>query len=179
MAETLGSAPYYGLLRRFVDDLTEPILASGGEIYQYAGDQVIISWRSERGLLDGSCVGCFFGIQDAIAGNAASYERDFGEVPRFRGGLHGGQVTAGELGDLKQEIVFVGDVLNTGSRLEDFARHEQLDFVVSEAIVATIDLPPGCRADFLEELQPRGKERAVRVYHVYREAGAQGPAAVG
>jgi class 3 adenylate cyclase len=40
LAERLGSARYFELLRRFVDDLTDPIVASRGEIYQYAGDEV-------------------------------------------------------------------------------------------------------------------------------------------
>jgi class 3 adenylate cyclase len=35
--------------------------------------------------------------------------------------LHGGTVTAGELGDLRQQIVFVGDILNTAARLEEYA----------------------------------------------------------
>src|SRR6185436_7977987 len=91
LAERLGSARYFELLRRFVDDLTDPIVASRGEIYQYAGD----------GVRDANCVRCFFWARDALAREAARYTRDFGTVPRFRAGLHGGTVTAGELGDLR------------------------------------------------------------------------------
>jgi hypothetical protein len=31
---------------------------------------------------------------------------------------YGGTVTAGEIGDLRKQIVFVGDILNTAARLE-------------------------------------------------------------
>ena len=48
MAERLGSARYFELLRRFVDDLTEPVLETGGEIYQYAGDEVVVTWPTAR-----------------------------------------------------------------------------------------------------------------------------------
>jgi adenylate cyclase len=43
-------------------------------------------------------------------------------VPRFRVGLRGGIVTAGELGDLRRQIVFVADILNTAARLEEYAK---------------------------------------------------------
>jgi adenylate cyclase len=49
LAEELGSARYFELLRRFVDDLTEPVLEAEGEIYQYAGDEVVITWPIEAG----------------------------------------------------------------------------------------------------------------------------------
>jgi adenylate cyclase len=78
LAERLGSARYFELLRRFVDDLSEPVLETGGEIYQYAGDEVVITWASAAGLRAANCVRCFFGIREAVARRAARYEQDFG-----------------------------------------------------------------------------------------------------
>src|SRR5439155_16084251 len=92
---------------------SRPILDADGEIYQYAGDEVVVTWPLAAGVRSANCVRCFFAIRDAIARGAARYRRDFGVVPGFRGGLHAGAVTAGELGDLRQQIVFVGDILNT------------------------------------------------------------------
>jgi len=168
LAEQLGSARYYDLLRRFVDDLTEPILATGGEIYQYAGDEVVVTWRFDRGCRGASCVRCFFLIQDAIEQGAANYRSDFGVVPRFRAGLHGGTVTAGELGDLKQEIVFVGDILNTAARLEELAKQREVDLVASGAIIDAVELPEEIRAEFLQEFQPRGKQETLGVHSLVR-----------
>ena len=71
----------------------------------------------------------------------ARYEREFGAIPRFRAGLHGGMVIAGELGDLKREIVFVGGILNTAARLEEYARSRELAFVASAAVVDPLELP--------------------------------------
>ncbi len=117
LAERLGSARYFELLRSFVDALTEPVLDAEGEIYQYAGDEVIITWPMETGVRAANCVRCFFAIRGAVEHDAVRYERDFGAVPHFRGGLDGGTVTAGKLGDLRQQIVFVGDILNFAARL--------------------------------------------------------------
>ena len=139
LAERLGSARYFELLRRFVDDLSDPVLESDGEIYQYAGDEVVITWRLAAGVRAASCITCFFAIRAAVARHAARYEGEFGVVPQFRGGLHGGTVTGGELGDLRQQIVFVGDILNTAARLEEYAKRSQLDLVVSGGAAGAAD----------------------------------------
>jgi adenylate cyclase len=168
LAERLGSTRYFQLLRHFVDDLTEPVLEAGGEIYQYAGDEVVVTWRTEAGVRAANCVRCFFGIREAVIGAAARYERDFGIVPRFRGGLHGGTVTAGELGDLRQQIVFVGDILNTAARLEEYAKRSGLDLVVSDALLKRLTLPPDVAATWCGELAFRGKDARVIAYSLTR-----------
>ena len=171
LAERLGSATYFELLRRFVDDLTEPVLECEGEIYQYAGDEVVITWRHDRGVRFANCVRCFFAIRDAVMARAAGYSRDFGVVPRFRGGLHGGTVTGGELGDLRQQIVFVGDILNTAARLEEYAKRTGRDLVVSGDLLEGLELPVGLQAERCGELELRGKEARVVAY------GLSGPSA--
>ena len=172
LAERLGSARYFELLRRFVDDLSEGVLETEGEIYQYAGDETVITWTMDAGLRRANCIRCFFEIRAAIAREAARYERDFGVVPQFRGGLHGGLVTAGELGDLRQQIVFVGDILNTAARLEEYAKRTSRDLVVSGALVDRVTLPPGITAERCGELALRGKDAPVVAYGL---AGSMNP----
>ena len=164
LAERLGSARYFELLRRFVDDLTEPVLRTGGEIYQYAGDEVVVTWPMGTGLRAANCIRCFFLIRAAVSGSPAGYEREFGVLPTFRGGLHGGTVTGGELGDLKRQIVFVGDILNTAARLEEYAKRTGFDLVVSGAVLEQLALPPGIEATPCGELALRGKEASVAAY---------------
>jgi adenylate cyclase len=164
LAERLGSAGYFELLRRFVDDLTDPVIEAEGEIYQYAGDEVVVTWPLATGLRGANCVACFFAIRDAVTRRAADYTRAFGTVPRFHGGLHGGPVTAGELGDLRRQIVFVGDILNTAARLEEYAKRSNLDLVVSGALLERLTLPPGLAARRCGELELRGKEARVAAY---------------
>jgi adenylate cyclase len=95
-------------------------------------------------------------------------------VPRFRGGLHGGTVTAGELGDLRRQIVFVGDILNTAARLEEYAKRTGRDLVVSGALLERLALPPGLVARRCGEIALRGKDASVTVYSVGATDGAPG-----
>jgi adenylate cyclase len=171
LAERLGSARYFELLRRFVDDLTDPILDTEGDIYQYAGDEVVVTWPLARGVRAANCVRCFFEARAVIAELAADYTRDFGAVPRFRAGLHGGAVTAGELGDLRQEIVFVGDILNTAARLQEYAKRTGRDLVVSGALLERLELPAGLQTERVGELELRGKEARVAAWALSETAG--------
>lgn len=166
LAERLGSARYFELLRRFVDSATDPVLEAEGEIYQYAGDEIVITWPMETSAHAGNSIHCFFEIRRAIARDAAKYEQDFGIVPSFRGGLHGGSVTGGELGDLRQQIVFVGDVLNTAARLEEYAKSAGLDLVVSGAVLSRFKIPAGLEAVQCGELAIRGKEQSVIAFNL-------------
>jgi adenylate cyclase len=166
LAERLGSARYFALLQRFVDDLTEPILEAEGEIYQYAGDEIVVTWTLDAGTRQANCVRCFFEMRQAVARGVDGYRRDFGAVPSFRGGLHGGRVTAGELNDLRRQIVFVGDILNTAARLEEYAKRANLDLVVSGTLLQRIALPRGIEATRCGDLELRGKEARVAAWSI-------------
>lgn len=44
IAEKMSSENFFGLLKDVYNDVTEPILNSQGEIYQYIGDEVVVTW---------------------------------------------------------------------------------------------------------------------------------------
>ena len=46
------------------------------------------------------------------------YQDRFGLVPSFKAGIHIGKVTTGEIGKIKRDIIFTGDVLNTAARIQ-------------------------------------------------------------
>jgi adenylate cyclase len=164
LGERLGSSRYFDLLRRCMDDLTDPVLETEGEIYQYAGDEVVITWPMEVGVRAANCLRCYFGVRHSLERHAAEYDKDFGAVPRFRGGLHGGTVTAGEIGDLRKQIVFVGDILNTAARLEEHAKRAGLDLVASQTLLDRMRVPSDIETSPCGELALRGKESRVVAY---------------
>jgi class 3 adenylate cyclase len=50
LAETLGEVRMQELLTRFFFDIDEPIVAHGGEVHGYVGDEVIVTWPLTAGL---------------------------------------------------------------------------------------------------------------------------------
>lgn len=59
IAEKLGHEKWFALLNDFFNDITEPVINTEGEIYQYVGDEVIISWPVTRGFSERNYITCF------------------------------------------------------------------------------------------------------------------------
>lgn len=142
IAERLGSQLFYQLLNDFFADMTDTILKYQGEIYQYVGDEIIITWNVDRQRNFSKIVNCFFEIEKAIQQNAKSYIQKYGFIPEFKAAIHTGQVTAGEVGTIKREIVFSGDVLNTTARIQSLCNQYGAKLLVSDefhALLAKMD----------------------------------------
>jgi len=124
LAGALIGAAYGGVVGRvfretgLIGGSIRAIDGHGGEIYQYVGDEMVVTWPVSAGRTDARPLACFFAIEAAIEAAAGEFEREFGIVPRLRAALHAGPVIGGEIGDSKREIVFHGDVMNTAARLE-------------------------------------------------------------
>jgi adenylate cyclase len=159
---------YHSFLRDFIEDLEEPVLEHGGDVYQYVGDEVVVTWPLADSRSNGRCLACHFAIVDAIARARSRYESAYGAVPTFRTGIHCGRVVAGEIGDQRRQIVFVGDVVNTASRAEAEARARELGLVVTGTLLAQADLPPGIEARPLGAIRPKGKQQALDLFEVAR-----------
>ncbi len=169
-AERVGNAQFHRLLNDVIMDLTEPVLAARGEIHAYVGDEVIATWPLARGLEDSACVRCCFDIQERLAARAAAYRQAYGVEPRLRMALHAGPVIAGEMGDVKRQIVFLGDAVNAAARLEQACRELDRDVLISEALLSRLDLPEGVRAEALGAIPLRGRSEPTRAFALARKA---------
>ncbi len=95
IAEKLGEELYFNFLKDVFQHATPAIIYSKGEIYQYVGDEIVISWKMDRGLENANCLRCFFDIQLALRRKADYYKEAYDIVPEFKAGLHYGHVMAG------------------------------------------------------------------------------------
>lgn len=168
IAERIGHLRYHSFLRNFIEDLEEPVLEHGGDVYQYVGDEVVLTWPLADPRSNGRCLACHFAIVDAIDRARSRYESAYGAVPSFRTGVHCGRVVAGEIGDQRKQIVFVGDVVNTASRAEAEARARGMGLIVTGTLLAQIDLPAGIDARPLGAIRPKGKQQAMELFEVVR-----------
>ena len=145
-------------------DLTPPILECRGEVYQYVGDEVVVSWPWTVGVEAGRCVRCFERIQAALRRRAPHYGERYGGRPEFKAGLHGGSVMAGEVGVVKREIAYSGDVLNTASRIQGLCNERGVELLISEPLVEA--MPHGSRASLrrLGDVSLRGREGRLALF---------------
>jgi adenylate cyclase len=170
IAEQLGNVRYHELLRRFIADITAPVIRNGGDIHRYVGDQVIVTWTERRGIRNAACIRAYFGMIDAIDQARRRYQDDFGLVPTFWAGLHLGPVIAGEVGAAKYEIVFLGDTMNIGARIEQHCRAVDRPCLASGELIEALDLPADVSAESLGATELRGIGTPVELYALSRGA---------
>jgi adenylate cyclase len=161
IAERLGDEKYHELLKDFYSDITNPILDSNGEIYQYVGDEVIVAWKYEDGIKNNQCVQCFFDIKMHIEKMKDKYLNRYGLVPSFKAGVHCGKVVAGEVGIIKRDITYSGDVLNTTSRILTLCKEFNAEILSSAELIAQLSLSKQYAMRPLGSIKLRGKEKEV------------------
>ena len=161
IAEKTGSNKFFKLLKEVYNDITEPIINSSGEIYQYVGDEVVVSWPVEKGLSGNNCLLCFFRIEQALEERKKYYFKEFGLVPSFKAGMHIGEATVGEIGIIKKDIVFSGDVLNTTSRIQGECNKHNVNIILSSTLLGRMPMNGKFKKIPLGEIQLRGKEEKL------------------
>ena len=159
LAEKLGNKKYHSLLKDFFADITNPILYNNGEIYQYVGDEIVISWRMDQ--QKGECIQCYFDMQQAIADKKEKYERKYGVLPEFKAGMHYGKVCAGEVGIIKRDITYSGDVLNTASRIQGKCNEYNVRFLTSDELLKRLPAAGFYKGISLGDIELRGKGHRI------------------
>lgn len=161
IAEQLGDKRYHEFLKDFFIDITNPILDNKGEIYQYAGDEVIVAWKYEDGIENSMCVQCFFDIKTYINDRKDKYLQRYSVIPTFKAGIHCGKVVAGEVGIIKRDITYSGDVLNTTSRIQGMCKQYDAEVIVSAELINELKLTKGYVVKALGAIKLKGKEHEM------------------
>ena len=172
IAERDGATRFLELMNEFVHDIGAALEGSGGTIYQYVGDEAIITWRLDEKTPDISgAVEVVFRLYARVEARGDDYRSRFGVVPSFRAALHAGPVVVGEMGDSKLEIVLLGDTVNTTARIEQSCRELDRDFLASAEALALVTLPPGVVSEEMPPVGLKGKSRQVRLFAVGNGSG--------
>ncbi|GAB4422004.1 MAG: hypothetical protein OHK0039_37630 [Bacteroidia bacterium] len=164
IAERLGHLKWHRFLNDFFYDIAKPVRNSRGEIYQYVGDEVVISWPKKVGLRNLNCIHCFFGIWERMELRRAHYIRRYGYEPVFKAGYHVGIVVVGEIGDYKRDIVFHGDTVNTASRIQAECNHFNRRLLLSDTLLRQLDLGKEYTSEYITKIVLRGKEEELELY---------------
>ncbi|OAB78864.1 adenylate/guanylate cyclase domain-containing protein [Cochleicola gelatinilyticus] len=132
IAEELGEEKYFNFLKDFFRDIAPAIVQTRAEVYQYVGDEVVLSWKMKHGLKHGNALQCFYSMKRLIAYKSPKYIKKYGVAPVFKAGYHYGNVMVGEIGQIKRDIAFSGDVLNTTSRIQSLCNELGVEILASK-----------------------------------------------
>ena len=178
LAERIGPDAVHRFLGEVFRLASDPIDDHDGDVYQYVGDEVVITWLVTEGRDRARPLACFFAIEGALERAAPAFEREFGAVPRLRAALHAGPVITGEVGGSRRAIVYHGDVMNTTSRIEQATRDLDRQFLVSGDALERLAHLEGFGLEDLGLQQLRGRAAAMRVYAVTAKPSTNGQKAI-
>ena len=168
IAEKLGHIKFSRLIQDCFADLTPVIKKHGVEIYQYVGDEAVLSWPMESGLNENHCIHCYFDYMDILEAKADHYESTFGMQPFFKAGIHLGKVIVAEVGLIKREIAYHGDVLNTTARIQGMCNAFEQELLVSDQLIQYLQPDTLIQSKRMGEEVLKGKKTAVTIHGVTR-----------
>lgn len=165
-AEKLGHIKYSQLIQDCFFDITEVVVKHHAKIYQYVGDEVVLSWETDKGIKDNNCIKAYFAYDKLLTDKRNYYEKKYGMVPEFKAGVNLGYVTVAEVGELKKELAYHGDVLNTAARIQGQCNQYQSKILISEEVNNQLDLNSDFSPELIGNIQLKGKLKSVNIYDI-------------
>jgi len=163
-AETLGDLKFSSLLQDCFFDLAKPVQENGGDVYQYIGDEAVLVWDYHHPEQNYNCIRCFLKYRNTLNKRSEYYLRQYGFIPEFKAGLHGGEVVVVRVGEIKKEIAYHGDVLNTAARLESLCNQLHTSLVISGSLLKNIHLNCPLKFEQVPPIPLKGKEQSVDIF---------------
>ncbi|RMG67381.1 MAG: adenylate/guanylate cyclase domain-containing protein [Bacteroidetes bacterium] len=166
-AERLGHVLYSELIQDCFYDLTDAIQQHGVEVYQYVGDEAVLTWQPREGLRNLNCLRAYFSFEASIQRRARYYFDKYDLVPVFKAGVNAGLVMVAEVGVVKKEIAYHSDVLNTAARVQGYCNKLGHRLLMPEAMKDYLgDPPPDLTYSYAGTVPLRGKSSEVALYAV-------------
>lgn len=166
IAEQLGHIKFSQLIQDCFYDLNRIVNDYYASIYQYVGDEAILVWTLKEGAEKSNCLQLFFAFKAILEKRKEHYIIEYGQLPTFKAGLNAGMVTITEIGVVKKDLTYHGDVLNTAARIQGMCNQFQKDCLISKKVADLLGDSPMHSIQFLDDLLLKGKTKSVAVYSV-------------
>jgi len=165
LSERLDASRMAGLLSEFYEHCAAPIWERDGIVNKLIGDSVfaIFNFPIRHDDHARRAVEAGLDLQRRCQAIRAGFAESEAEMVGVGVGIHTGEVTIGEVGEICRDFTAIGPVINLAARLQGAARPGEV--LVSDG--AYEQLGRGLDADGPRELQLKGIEHAVTAYAVH------------
>lgn len=164
IAVQLGHYRYSQFIQDFFYDLNEVAAHYEAEIYQYIGDEAVLSWPYKKGVSKNNCVHLFFAFKKRIASKSNFYLKKYGVIPEFKAGIHGGTLMVAEVGVEKKELAYHGGVINTAARIQAQCNVYKVPFLITESLLNNLDIYGDFIPSEMNKTPLKGIEKPVQLY---------------
>lgn len=165
-AERLGHLKYSAFIRDCFADVNEVLYPFKAQVYQYVGDEIVVMWPVSEGLREWSCVKFFFAVVEQLKIRRGYYLGRYGLLPAFKAGMHMGKVTAVEIGEIKKDIAYHGDTLNTAARIQSICNEYGSDFLASGHVIQHLGKNEFFRLHRLGSIALKGKSENTELISI-------------
>ncbi len=163
LAEKLGHKVYSSLIQDCFNDLGV-VVEDGAEIYQYVGDEAVLTWNLSK-VMEDNFLKAFFRFKHQLDQRGEYYQTKYGVNPFFKAGIHVGKVMVTEIGKYKKEIAYHGDTINTAARIQGQCNNLGAELLISESLKNLIK-SNHYQLDNVGSILLRGKQKKVNIYSV-------------
>ena len=171
IAENLGHLSYSNFLKDCFYDLSI-VHNYDTQIYQYVGDEAVLTWELSKMKSVMECIDAFWAFNDELLKKSGYYNDKYGMVPEFKAGASIGMVTVVEIGDIKKEIAYHGNTLNTAARIEAVCNMYGEKLLVSKKLYDELIKENSTYSyTIVAETQLKGKQGTTEIYSVRRPEG--------
>jgi len=136
------------------------------EIYQYVGDGAILSWSLRKGLRHNNFLRAFYAFNHVIYKRRRYYQRKYDLVPQFKAGIHVGKVMVLQVGQIRRDISYNGDTMNTAARIESMCNEYRQNLLISGDLFVFVKDPKPYSFKNVGTIKLKGKRKAIDIYQV-------------
>jgi adenylate cyclase len=169
IAEKIGHVKFSELIQDCFYDLGTETEKYRAEIYQYVGDEAVLTWKIKNGIENFNCLKTFFAFDQLLQSRSIYYMSKYGIVPQFKAGMNCGLVMVAEVGGTKKEIAYHGDVLNTGARIQGECNKYGKKLLISEVMKSILPESAEFLIDKIGEVELKGKLEATVIYSIEKK----------
>jgi adenylate cyclase len=161
-------------LNEYLGEMVKIIEQHDGTIDKFIGDAVMAYWGAPLAQPDHArlAMECVAAMATRMGQLRGKWEAEGVEPFAIRGGLHSGEVVAGNVGfaGKKMEYTVIGDTVNLASRLEGTAKYYGITYLVGEQTQQLA--PEACPYRELDKIRVVGKHLPVTIYEPQVGPGA-------
>jgi adenylate cyclase len=162
IAEKLGHVENFKFIRDFIFHVSMAIIEHDGRIYQYVGDEIVVSWLFETKNTR-KCMASIIEARRNLQKYSDEFRRKYDIIPEFRVGIHMGEVTVGEIGVIKKDLAMSGDTMNTAARIQNACNELNQKFIMSKDFMDNSDLKEW-QGESLGIVDLKGKASGIELF---------------
>ncbi|WP_299548432.1 adenylate/guanylate cyclase domain-containing protein [Seonamhaeicola sp.] len=166
IAEQLGHVRYSRFIQDCFTDLNSVLRKYEADIYQYVGDEAVLSWVTKKGFRKNNCVNLFFAFKNKLQKKRERYLNKYGIAPQFKAGLHCGRLMIAEVGTIKKELAFHGDVINTAARIQGLCNKHNAELLMSQELLEKSLIPLKYNTTFIGDIEFKGKTNVLKIHKI-------------